>query len=107
MKKIALGMVQTLALTSAFAQPARFWLATTIGRADTVWLIHHDDLSKSHQDLAGNASRKGNDVQPVTANYLDSMKRLPVENQLLLGRRLNRALDLQQKGLLNEVLCVG
>ena len=97
MKRLVLGIVQIFALTSAFAQPARFWLATTIGRADTVWLISHDDLPATHKDRAGHTPGGKGDVQPVTAAYLDSMKRLPIESPLLQNSRLNPALVRQQK----------
>jgi hypothetical protein len=104
MKKLAFEIILMLALTPVFGQPARFWLATTIAKADTVWLISHGDLPKHPPDPAGNAAGGKNDVQPVTAGYLDSMKNLPVENQLLLNGRLNPAILRKQKILARPML---
>ena len=104
MKKLIFGIVQILALTPAMAQTTRTWLAATLNAADTVWLIRDDDLPRTHKDLPGDASGRKGDVQPVTVVYLDSMKRLPAESQLLLHGRLNPAILRQQKILARSLL---
>jgi hypothetical protein len=103
MKKFILGFALMLAGMDAGAQNPRNWLSATLAAADTVWLIRHGDLPRAPRDsLSDGPRRTGNlrdGVQPVTAAYVDSIRRAASEDLLLRDGRLDPRVLQQQKML--------
>jgi hypothetical protein len=98
MKISLLLLALTLTFSSAFSQDTRFWLGAALVHADTVWLISHKDI-RGLQSAKVVQSKGAGSVQRVTGAQLDSMAKLPVEDQLLLNGRLNPSLINTQKPL--------